>query len=152
MMRPIQNVGTAPYSSLSAKLRLSRTSNGASWELDPQDSSSGLVATRLMFDRGASRDIKVVTYPGATFTSIGTWPVDTYFTIKVIVERATGAMKVCMNGTQIYDDPDGTSVAGKNITDLAVLQVKGSGQSASNTLFLDDVAIDNPGASACSGP
>lgn len=152
VLSPIQNVGTAPYSSLSAKIRLSRTSNGASWELDPQDSSSGLVATRLMFDRGTSRDIKVITYPSGTFTSIGTWPTDTYFSIKVVIERATGAMKVCMNGAQIYDDPNGASVAGKNITDMAVLQVKGTGQSASNTLFLDDVAIDNPGAISCSGP
>jgi len=152
-LSPSMNVGTSPYSVASANVRISSTTNGASWEITPQDSSTGLVVTRLQFDRAAAHDIKVITnYTTGTFTATGaTWPVDTYFNIKFIVERATGALKICMNGTQIYDDPAGASVAGENVTDLAALQVPVTGQTAGNKLLLDDVVIDNPGVGTCSG-
>jgi hypothetical protein len=146
--------GTSPYSVLSANVRISRTTNGASWEFDPQDSSLGLVTTRLQFNRGsaASHTIQVTDFVNGTTVDTGVqWPVDTYFNIKFIVNRDTSAMTICKDGASIYEDPDGNSVAGPGITDLAVLQVAATGQTANNTIYFDDVTIDNPATASCSG-
>jgi hypothetical protein len=151
VISPAQPAGTAPYSSLSVKVRMTATTNGASWSIEPQDSTQGIVSTRLRFVRATS-NIQIIDWTTSTYTTIpGTsWTAGTYMDMKFVIERATGAMKICKDGIEIYDDPIGNSVAGENITDLAALQVTGSGQTAGNTLFLDDVTIDNPATFSCS--
>lgn len=148
VLSPVLPPGTSPYSSLSANIRLTRTTNGATWEFDPQDSSQGLVATRLRLNRTGNL-IELLNFDTGAYTTIGTWTADTYFNLKMVVERATGALEVCKDGVSIFTDNTGNTVAGKNITDLAVLQVSGTGQTASNTILFDDVVIDNPATGGC---
>jgi len=152
ILSPLQPIGTSPYSYASARLRLSRTGNGASWEFDPQDFANGLVVARVRFDKLAARNIQVRDFVGGTFVNTGAqWPVDTYFTIKVVVERATGAMDVCVDGTLIHHDGNGATVGSRNVTDVAILQGLQASSSAGNTLMADDFVIDNAPAGGC-GP
>jgi hypothetical protein len=147
---PAQLAGTSPYSTLSANLRISRISNGSTWEFDPQDSTTQLFATRVRFDKGAARKILVADFAQGTFADTGaTWPIDTYFKLDIVVERATGMLDLCMDGTPIFHGDAGVDVASGNITQASVSQVLQSGSTAANTIFVDDIAIDNPGTSPC---
>jgi len=152
VLSPVQPIGTSPYSILSANLRISRLTNGATWEFDPQDFANGLVVARVRFDKLAARNIQVRDFENATFVNTGAqWPIDTYFNLKVIVERATGVMDICMDGTQIFHDAVGSSVGSANITDAGILQTLQTGTTANNTIFVDDVVIDNSAIGTCSG-
>jgi hypothetical protein len=149
-LSPAQLKGTSPYSTLSANLRMSRTVNGSTWEFDPQDSTTQTFATRIRFDKGSVRRILVADFAQGTFIDTGaTWPVDTYFKLDIVVERATGVLDLCMDGTPIFHDNTGVDVASRNITQASVSQVLQSGSTAANTIFVDDIAIDNPGTSPC---
>jgi hypothetical protein len=149
-LSPAQLAGTSPYSTLSANLRISRISNGSTWELDPQDSTTQKFAAQVRFDKSAARKILVKDFTQGTFVDTGaTWPVDTYFKLDVVVERATGALDLCMDGTPIFHGDAGVAVASRNITQASVSQVLLSGSTAANTIFVDDIAIDNPGTSPC---
>jgi hypothetical protein len=147
---PAQLAGTSPYSTLSANLRISRISNGSTWEFDPQDSTTQLYVARVKFDKGAARKIFVEDYVQGQFVDTGaTWPVDTYFKLDIVVERATGMLDLCMDGAPIFHGDAGIDVASSNITQASVSQVLQSGSTAANTIFVDDIAIDNPGTSPC---
>jgi hypothetical protein len=129
---------------------MSRTVNGSTWEFDPQDSTTQTFATRIRFDKGSVRRILVADFAQGTFIDTGaTWPVDTYFKLDIVVERATGVLDLCMDGTPIFHDNTGVDVASRNITQASVSQVLQSGSTAANTIFVDDIAIDNPGTSPC---
>jgi hypothetical protein len=152
VLSPVQPIGTSPYSILSANLRISRLTNGATWEFDPQDFANGLVVARVRFDKLAARNIQVRDFENATFVNTGAqWPIDTYFNLKVIVDRATGVMDICMDGTQIFHDAVGSSVGSVNITDAGILQTLQTGTTANNTIFVDDIVIDNSAIGTCSG-
>jgi len=154
-LSPISPAGTTAYASISANVRMSRTTNGANWRFNPQDSAEGLVTTILQFERSSAQKIQVAHFAGdgtAALTDTGaTWPAATYFNIKIIVERATGALKICKDSVEIYNDPSGASSAGRSITDLAVSQLSGSGNTAGNTFFADDLVIDNTNVGSCNG-
>src|SRR5690606_16556558 len=106
----------------SANIRLSRLTNGASWRFNPQDPAAGLVTTILQFERSATRNIQAITFDAlgnGTLVDTGAfWPVDTYFNFKAIVNRDTGALKLCMDGVQIYEDPSGNGTAGLDIANV----------------------------------
>jgi hypothetical protein len=153
ILSPVSPKGTSPYSSLSANLRISRTTNGASWEFDPQDSSQGLVSVKMQFDRAATRNIQILNFNTSAYTVIGTWDIDTYANIRVVVERATGTLDVCKGATTLLHDTSGDYLAGENITDLAVLQVLSAGTTVNNTILVDDVVVDNPATwGGCGSP
>jgi len=151
-LSPVQPAGTSPYSSISANLRITRTTNGSTWEFDPQDFTHGLVITRVRLDKLATRNIMVPDFAQGMFVNTGAqWPVDTYFNLAIIVERATGVMDVCMDGVSIYHDAAGISVGGTEITDVAIMQALQSNSTANNTTFVDDLVIDNSAVGTCSG-
>ena len=154
-LSPIQTPGTTAYSLISANVRMTRTTNGANWRFNPQDSPEGLVTSILQFERSAAQKIQIAHFApdgSATIVDTGaTWPSATYFNIKLIVERATGALKICKDNVEVYNDPSGDSVAGTSITDLAVSQLSGSGNTAGNTFFADDLVIDNTNIGSCNG-
>jgi hypothetical protein len=154
-LSPIQTPGTTAYSLISANVRMTRTTNGANWRFNPQDSPEGLVTSILQFERSAAQKIQIAHFaPDGTATIVdtgATWPTATYFNIKLIVERATGALKICKDNVEVYNDPSGDSVAGTSITDLAVSQLSGSGNTAGNTFFADDLVIDNTNIGSCNG-
>lgn len=150
ILSPVQPIGTSPYSYASARLRISRLTNGASWEFDPQDFANGLVAARVRFDKLAARSIQVRDFASGAFVDTGAqWPIDTYFTVKVVIERATGVMDICMDGAPIFHGDTGASVGSRNITDIAILQGLQANSTAGNTLFVDDVVVDNAPAGGC---
>jgi len=153
-LSPLQPVGTTAYSLMSANVRMTHTANGANWRFNPEDDTVGLVTTVLQFDRSAAQKIQVAHFSGNTFTLAdtgATWPTSTYFNIKLIVERSTGALKICKDNVEIYNDPTGVSTVSRNITDLAVSQVSGPGNTANNTFFADDLVIDNTNIGSCNG-
>jgi len=145
--------GDTLFATISANLRISRTTNGASWRFNPQDPDAGMVTTIVQFDRAAARDIQAIQFDSAgngTFVNTGAqWPVDTYFNFKVISNRATGALKLCVDGAQIYSDPSGAGTAGLDIVNLAVAQTTGSGQTASNTFDVDDLVVEYQATDDC---
>ncbi len=140
------------YATISANLRLSRTGAGASWRLKPQDPDAGLVTTIVQFDRALARDIQVIDYSTGTLVNTGAqWPVDTYFNFKVIVDRISGALDLCIDGASIYSDPSGAGTAGHNIKSAAISQSPGAGQSAGNTLDADDLRVEYTPYGQCDG-
>ncbi|HEY0231558.1 MAG TPA: GEVED domain-containing protein, partial [Dokdonella sp.] len=152
---PDQAAGTTAYALISANVRMTRTTNGANWRFNPQDTPAGLVTSILQFERSVVQKIQIAHFApdgSATLVDTGaTWPASTYFNIKLIVERATGALKICKDNVEIYNDPSGDSVAGTDITDVAVSQLSGSGNTAGNTFFADDLVIDNTNIGSCNG-
>ena len=147
---------TTRFATISANLRLSRTTNGANWRFNPQDPDAGLVTTIVQFNRAATRDIQAIVFDAngaGTFTNTGAqWPVDTYFNFKVIVDRTNGALKMCVDGSQIYEDASGNGTAGHDIMNLAIAQVTGSGQTANNTFDVDDVLVEYQTTNDCVAP
>lgn len=143
---PTFAIGTAPYATISANINLSRLTNGATWRFNPQDPAAGLVTTILQFERSTTRNIQAITFDAlgnGTFVNTGAfWPIDTYFNFKAIVNRDTGALKLCMNGAQIYEDGSGNGTAGLNIANVAISQATGTGQTANNTMLVDDLVVE----------
>jgi hypothetical protein len=149
-LSPVQLAGTSPYSTLSANLRISQNSNGSTWAFAPADSTTQKFAAEVRFDKGAARRILVKDVVQGIFVDTGAaWPIDTYFKLDVVVERATGVLDLCMDGLSIFHGGAGTNVASGNITQASISQVLQSGSTAGNTVFVDDLAIDNPSVSPC---
>ncbi|MBO9662912.1 choice-of-anchor J domain-containing protein, partial [Dokdonella sp.] len=151
---PTTPVGTTTHAAISANLRLSRLTNGAFWRFNPQDPAAGKVMTYVQFEPTAQK-IQAITFDASgngTFVDTGaTYTADTYFSIKAIVDRSTGALTLCKDGQQIYQDTSGNSTAARNIGNVAISQVAGSGQTANNTFFADDLKIEYTNSSACDG-
>ncbi|MBN8726081.1 MAG: S8 family serine peptidase, partial [Xanthomonadales bacterium] len=153
---PDSTVGETRFATISANLRLSRTTNGASWRFDPQDPAAGLKTTLVQFDRAAARNIQAIVFDAAgngTFVNTGAqWPVDTYFNFKVIVDRVNGALKMCVNDSSIYTDPSGNGTAGHDIANLAISQTVATNQTANNTFDVDDVVVEYQTTDDCVAP
>ena len=153
---PTVAIGTAPYAAVTANLRLSRTTNGATWQFNPQDPAAGLVTTILQFERSVERKIQAIEFQGdgsGVLVDTGAaWPIDEYFKIRTIVNRETGALKHCMNDVQIYEDLTGAAAAGLNIANVAISQAVASGQTANNTMLVDDLLIEYVNSFNCVEP
>jgi len=139
---PTQVVGTSAYSVMSAKVRITRATAGATYELNPQDPVNGTVSTLLRFDRGASRAILMPNFTTGQFVDTGAvWPVDTYFDLLMKFDRATGALEVCMDGVSIYNGT--TAVSSRYIGNVVARQISQTGSTAGNTMDVDDLVISN---------
>ncbi|MDC8015046.1 S8 family serine peptidase [Tahibacter soli] len=137
-LSPTQAQGTTTYSIASARIAIGNNATGSTWDFSPQDTGAGLVNTRVQFVRG-TRVINVLEGSTSTFVNTGAqWPAATYFDIKVEIERATKALKVCLNGTTIYT---GTAFAG-SVRNIALRGSFETGSSTS-TYDVDNVTIEN---------
>jgi len=143
-------LGTTRYAAVSANLRVS--GNGANWYFQPQDPDAGVLTTYVRLTR-ATNAISVCLWSGSScsFVSTGTnYPVGEYFNLKLLVDRATNNIRLCLNNSQIYETSagDGTT-GGNNVTNMVFQQVAGSGQTAGNTFFVDDLDISYVTSYAC---
>ncbi|MDX9765268.1 MAG: lamin tail domain-containing protein, partial [Chiayiivirga sp.] len=153
---PTFAIGTAPYATVKANIRLSQITNGASWRFNPQDPAANLVTTILQFERSATRNIQAISFDSTgngTFVNTGAfWPVDAYFNIEAIVNRSTGALKLCLDGVQVYEDASGNGTAGLDIANVAISQATGTGQTANNTMLVDDLVVEYVNSYDCPVP
>lgn len=150
VLSPLQLAGTSPYSSLSADVAISHASNGAVWEIVPEDFSLGLAAARVRFDKTVGHEIRVFDFVQNSYVDTGaSWTQDAYFHLEIVVERATGTLDVCIDGAPIFHDASGASVAGENVTAAAISQFLQSNTTAANTLFVDNLVVDNAGTPSC---
>ncbi len=143
------------YMSVAANLRISRNISGASWQLEPEDPDTSRITTRVQFDRSAERKIRAVKFDaGGEITPVDTgaqWPVDTDFRFKVIVNRGNGALKLCMDDTEIYSDASGAGTLARSIKQLTMAQVVGPGQTENNTFDIDDLEAESTPYGSCDG-
>ena len=146
--------GTTRYVAVSADLRISRTTNGASWYFQPQDPDAEMLTTYVRFNRtGNSIDTILWSGGSGTFTPTGaTFTADTYFNLKLLVDRATSNVRICKDGVQIYETTSGNgTTGGNNVTNMVFQQVTGSGQTANNTFFADNLDITYTPSYNCDG-
>ncbi|MBK7210698.1 MAG: S8 family serine peptidase [Xanthomonadales bacterium] len=139
---PTQPIGTGTHSVLSAKLRIVNTGAGATFEFNPQDPAAGVVSTLLRFDRAAARQIQVPNFTTGLYVPTGaTWPLNTYFDISLAFNRSAKTVQICMNGTIIHESA--TAVSSPYIANAVVKQVGQSGNTAGNTVNVDDLVISS---------
>ncbi|WP_313920452.1 S8 family serine peptidase [Tahibacter sp.] len=145
---PIQNAsalisptfaqGATQYSIATAKMAIGNIGTGSSWFFKPVNEELTPPITYVKFDRG-TRAIAVYDAAVGGFVDTGSlWPDAAYFEVKIIVERATKALRVCLNGATIY-----TGVAGN--AHMRLLEFGGVMEGGSNgsTFDVDDVTLDN---------
>ena len=145
---PIQNAsalisptfpqGATLYSIATAKVAIGNIGPGSSWFVKPVNEVLSPPITYVRFDPG-THAIRVYDAAAGSFVDTGAaWPDATYFEVKVIVERATKALRVCLNGATIY-----TGVAAN--AHMRLLEFGGVMESGSNgsTFDVDDVTLDN---------
>ncbi|MBL0163680.1 MAG: hypothetical protein IPP82_08615 [Xanthomonadales bacterium] len=139
---PTQPVTTAAYSVLSAKLRITRNTNGSSFDLNPQDPVAGVVSTLVRFDKAVAQQIQIVNWSTGFYEPTGaTWPTATYFDISMAFDRVGGTVRVCLNGASIYNGPN--AVSSPYIGNAVAKHVAASGTTAGNTMDVDDMVIAN---------
>ena len=137
---PTQNVGVANYSVASAKLRITRTTNGAIYDFNPQDPVAGVVSTLVRFDKAAARSIQVANFSTGLYEATGaTWPLATYFNLDVIFNRAAGTVQVCVDGTSIYSGAN--AVSSVYIGNVVAKQTAASSTTSGNTMDVDDLTF-----------
>lgn len=138
LISPTSAQGSTRYSIATAKLAIGQAGTGSTWFFKPENEVLTPPVTYVVFERD-THAIRV--YDGATGTFVDTgalWPDATYFEVKIVVERATKALRVCLNGATIY-----TGVAANahmRLIDFSGLMEWGSNGS---TLDVDDVTLDN---------
>lgn len=139
---PTQPVTTAAYSVLSAKLRITRTTNGSSFDLNPQDPVAGVVSTLVRFDKAVTQQIQIVNWSTGFYEPTGaTWPTATYFDISMAFDRVGGTVRVCLNGATIYNGAN--AVSSPYIGNAVAKHVAASGTTSGNTMDVDDLVIEN---------
>lgn len=142
--------GAGRYSVVGARLRISRTTNGASWQLQPQDTLSGVLAARVVFDRAVARSVQVVEFDpvtgaGALVPTTGTWPIGTYFTFEMIFDRQTGTLQLCQDNVSIYS---GANAYVSGLIDEMYLTQSSNGTTG-NTLDVDNLSIGTNNVGGC---
>lgn len=149
---PTQVVGTSAYSVFNAKVRITRLTNGATYEINPQDPLNGTVSTRVRFDRAATRAILIPDFTAGLFVDTGAvWPLDTYFDLKIQFNRAAGTVEVCVDNNSIY--LGSSAVSSPYIGNVAAGQIASTGSTANNFMSVDDVVISNTDTvTACTPP
>ncbi|MDC8013121.1 S8 family serine peptidase, partial [Tahibacter soli] len=145
---PIQNAsalisptfpqGATQYSIATAKLSIGQLGTGSTWFFKPVNETLTPPITYVVFERD-THAIRV--FDGATGTFVDTgalWSDTAYFEVKIVVERATKALRVCLNGATIY-----TGVAAD--AHMRLLEFGGVMEpgSTGSTLDVDDVTLDN---------
>ena len=149
---PTQAVGVSNYSVLTAKLRISRTTNGATFDLNPQDPVAGVVSTLVRFDKTAARPIQVANFSTGFYEPTGAqWPINTYFDIAMIFDRAAGSVELCFNGTSIYNGTD--AVASPYIGNVNARWTGQTSTTSGNTMDVDELFFgDSNTPPACAPP
>jgi subtilisin family serine protease/uncharacterized membrane protein len=145
---PIQNAsllisptfaqGATQYSIAAAKLAIGNTGTGSTWFMKLVEETLNRPMTYVAVLPG-TRAIRVYDAVAGGFVDTGALaPASGYFEIKAIVERATRALRVCLNGATIYT---GLAVNAH----LRTIEFGGVMESGSNgsTLDVDDVTLDN---------
>ena len=139
---PTQPIGIGTHSLLTAKLRIVNTGAGATFEFNPQDPAAAVVSTLLRFDRAAARQILVPNFTTGLYVPTGaTWPLNTYFDISLAFNRSAKTVQICMNGTLIHESA--TAVSSPYIGNAIVKQVGQSGNTAGNTINVDDLVMSS---------
>ncbi|HRO86767.1 MAG TPA: GEVED domain-containing protein [Chiayiivirga sp.] len=143
--------GTTRYISASANIRINNA--GAYLEFTPQDPANAAVTTRIRFSGAASRDIQTVDWSASSYVPTGeTWPLDTYFEIKLLVDRVTDNVRICKDGTQIYETTNGSGTTGfNNVENFVLSQTSGTGQTAARTYDVDDLDVSYTPSYECDG-
>jgi len=149
--------GPARYAAVSANLRISHTTNGASWQFQPQDPDAGFLTTIVLLNRtGNSIDAYTwdpVAGTGTPAPTGATFPTDTYFNLKLLVDRDTSNIRICKDDVQIYESTDGKGTTGGNdVTNMVFQQQIGSGQTSNNTFFADDFKVVYTSSYDCAAP
>ncbi|MEZ5461140.1 S8 family serine peptidase [Dokdonella sp.] len=141
-LSPTQAVASGAYSVLTAKLRITRTTNGATFDLNPQDPVAAVVSTLVRFDKGAARDILIPDFTLGVYQPTGAaWPLNTYFDISMAFNRAAGTVQVCIDGTSIYNGAN--AVSSPYIGNVIAKQSGASSSTAGNTMDVDELVISN---------
>jgi hypothetical protein len=139
---PTQVVTTGAYSVMTAKVRITRNTNGAIFDLNPQDPVAGVVSTLLRFEKSTTRAIQIVNWNTGLYEATGaTWPLATYFDISLAFNRAGGTLKVCVDGTTIYNGA--SAVSSPYIGNIIAKQTGAASSTAGNTMDVDDLVISN---------
>lgn len=135
---PTQAVGVANYSVLTAKLRITRNTNGAIFDFNPQDPAAGVVSTLVRFDKATTRPIQVINFNTGLYEATGaTWTAGSYFDIAMIFNRAAETVEVCINGASIYNGAN--AVASPYIGNVVAKQTFASSTTAGNTMDVDEL-------------
>jgi len=138
LISPTFAQGATQYSIATAKMAIGNIGTGSSWFFKPVNEELTPPITYVKFDRG-TRAIAVYDAAVGGFVDTGAlWPDAAYFEVKIVVERATKALRVCLNGATMY-----TGVAGN--AHMRLLEFGGVMESGSNgsTFDVDDVTLDN---------
>jgi hypothetical protein len=127
---------------MTAKVRITRNTNGAIFDLNPQDPVAGVVSTLLRFEKSTTRAIQIVNWNTGLYEATGaTWPLATYFDISLAFNRAGGTLKVCVDGTTIYNGA--SAVSSPYIGNIIAKQTGAASSTAGNTMDVDDLVISN---------
>ena len=138
LISPTHPQGATQYSIASAKMAIGNIGTGSSWFLKPVQETLAPPLTYVKFDPG-THAIQVYDAASSSFVDTGAqWPDATYFEIKIIVERATRALRVCLNGATIHTGTAGN--AHMRIVEFGGVMEWGSNNS---TFDVDDVTLDN---------
>ncbi|HET9032504.1 MAG TPA: GEVED domain-containing protein, partial [Dokdonella sp.] len=137
---PTQLAGVAAYSVLTAKLRITRNTNGATFDFNPQDPAAGVVSTLVRFNKGATREIQMPNFTTGLYEPTGaTWPLATYFDISMIFDRAAETVEVCIDGASIYNGAN--AVSSPYIGNVVAKWTGQSSTTAGNTMDVDDLTF-----------
>ena len=137
---PTQTAGSAAYSVLTAKLRITRTTNGATFDLNPQDPVAGVVSTLVRFDKAVTQQVQIVNWTTGLYEPTGaTWTAGTYFDVTMIFNRAAKTVQVCINGASIYNGAN--AVSSPYIGNVVAKQTAQTGTTAGNTMDVDDLVF-----------
>jgi hypothetical protein len=135
------------YGVVGARIRLSGSS-GTMWRFVPQDDDNGTVASDGRFDLGTGQahivEFDPVTRTG-TSLAIGAFPIDTYFTYEMILDRQEGEVEVCIDGASAYRGDD--AYLSGYVTSVLVRQAKAS--VAGDTYDIDNLTVLSSDTGGC---
>lgn len=129
--------------------------SGSNWQLQPQDSPSGVLAAQVIFDRTVGQPIRVREFDfdagtSALVNTTGAWLVDQYFQFEMVFDRKDQSLEFCLDGSSIYIGGD-AFVSGL-LTDVFLAMETGETGTAGNTLDVDALSVESGDAGGCAAP
>jgi hypothetical protein len=146
---PSLDTGAGRYASVAAMLNISKVTNGANWQFQPQDATGGFLSGQVIFDRVA-QTIQVRDFSGAVSVLVptgATYTADTYFEFEMVFDRQLGSLELCKDGVSIYNN---TAAYVSGYVDEVFLSMQSGGNGTTgNTQFVDDLRVTTGNTGGC---
>ncbi|GMN06071.1 hypothetical protein MTsPCn5_14600 [Croceitalea sp. MTPC5] len=131
-LSPNFTLAESPFSVLTAQVNVE--GSGVTWEIIPQNTVEGLVATRLRFNGDGSVD--VLDGGVGAFVPIDATVPEGYFEVRIVVDRDTLALSVFFNGMLVHSGQS-FATAIDNVALLSLLEAEGSTFDVDNLQVID---------------